>query len=70
MDADLAAEAAELVRQDVADDVVVEARGGLGVDLDQLPEELDHVVPVLLDVGEDPLLLLVHFHFDPDCLDM
>jgi len=54
--AHVAAEAAELVRDGVAEGVVVQAGRHLGVYPDEFPEVPDHLVPPLLYVGEYPLL--------------
>ncbi len=60
VDADLAAELGELLSEKVADHVVVEARRNLGVYAHEPLEEADHLVPMLLDIGENPLFKFGH----------
>jgi len=60
VDGDLAAEAAQLLRHQAADLVVVVPRRRLRVDPDELLEVAYHLVPVLLDDLEHPPLRSPH----------
>jgi len=60
VDGDLAAEAAQLLRHQAADLVVVVSRRCLRVDPDELLEVAYHLVPVLLDDLEHPPLRFLH----------